>query len=168
MNAYSKTILVMFLADALVFVAMAVDLASGLNKAKQRGEIRSSWGLKRTLSKLIMYEGAMIITHGIDALMQASHILKLLGLEALDAVPFFTCVVGVFLLVVEALSVYESADRKTQTELSRVATAAGEWVSKESLVEALAQVLAMREGEGKVKTRKGKKTHGVAAETDCL
>lgn len=140
-DAYSKTLLVMFLADAIVFVAMVVDLISGLNKAKQRGEIRSSWGLKRTLSKLIMYEGAMIITHGIDALMHASHVVELFHLDVLDSVPFFTCAVGVFLLIVEALSVYESADKKTQTELSRVAAAASSFVTKDVLADAIADAI---------------------------
>lgn len=142
MNEYSKTILVMFLADAIVFVAMAVDLVSGLNKAKQRGEIRSSWGLKRTLRKVITYEGGMIIMHGIDALMHASHIVQLFHLDVLDGVPFFTCMIGVFLLVVELLSVKESADQKTQTEMTRGVDVLGKLVNKDMLKDAISEAIA--------------------------
>lgn len=46
---------VVVLACFIVLCAMVIDLVSGLIKAKQRGEIRSSWGLKRSLNKFIMY-----------------------------------------------------------------------------------------------------------------
>ncbi len=52
---------VIVIACVLVLGAMCIDLVSGLYKAKQRGEIRSSWGLKRTLTKFITYEGSMLM-----------------------------------------------------------------------------------------------------------
>ena len=61
--------LIIVVACVIVFVAMIIDLASGLNKAKQRGEVRSSYGLSRSLSKFIMYEGGMLIAAGVDLLM---------------------------------------------------------------------------------------------------
>ena len=94
---------VVVLACLIVFMAMIVDLVSGLYKAKQRNEIRSSWGLKRTLSKFIMYEGGMVIAAGIDLLIFLSKLFVLFHLDVLQGVPIITCVVGIFLLIVEFL-----------------------------------------------------------------
>lgn len=128
---------VVVLACLIVFMAMIVDLVSGLYKAKQRNEIRSSWGLKRTLSKFIMYEGGMVIAAGIDLLIFLSKLFVLFHLDVLQGVPIITCVVGIFLLIVEFLSVREAADEKTKTEMSRVATAAASLVNKDDLVTAI-------------------------------
>lgn len=125
----------------IVLLAMAIDLVSGLHKAKQRGEMRSSWGLKRTLSKFIMYEGGMLIAAGVDILLQLSQMLKLFGLEQLLGIPFVTCLLGVFLLVVEFLSVREKADEKTRTEMSRVEAMAAKYLTKDELVEVLTEVM---------------------------
>ncbi|MCM1223966.1 MAG: phage holin family protein [Lachnospiraceae bacterium] len=132
---------VVVLACFIVLCAMIIDLISGLAKAKQRGEIRSSWGLKRSLNKFIMYEGGMLIAAGIDLLMHASHVYYLFKLEAIYGIPVITCLLGVFLLVVEFMSVREKADEKTRTELSRVADLAGKMVHKEELVDALTQAI---------------------------
>lgn len=132
---------VIVIACLIVLAAMGIDLCSGLYKAKQRGEIRSSWGLKRTLNKFIMYEGGMLIAAGVDALLQLSHLIKLFGLQHLEGIPFVTCLLGVFLLVVEFLSVREKADEKTRTEMSRVEALAAKFITKDELVEVLTEVL---------------------------
>lgn len=112
---------VVVVACVVVLLAMMLDLASGLYKAKLRGEIRSSWGLKRTLSKFIAYEGGMLIAAGVDLLMHLSKLVDLFGLDAIHGVPVITCLVGVFLLVVEFVSIREKADKKTKKELSDAA-----------------------------------------------
>ena len=58
-------------------------------------------------------------------------------LDVLQGVPIITCVVGIFLLIVEFLSVREAADEKPKTEMSRVATAAATLVNKDDLVTAI-------------------------------
>lgn len=132
---------IVVLACFIVLCAMVIDLISGLIKAKQRGEIRSSWGLKRSLNKFIMYEGGMLIAAGIDLLMHTSHLYQLFALEAIYGIPVLTCLLGVFLLVVEFLSVREKADEKTRTEMSRVAELAGKMVHKEELIDALTKAI---------------------------
>ena len=132
---------VVVMACFIVLCAMVIDLISGLAKAKQRGEIRSSWGLKRSLNKFIMYEGGMLIAAGIDVLMHASHIYQLVRLEAIYGIPIITCLLGVFLLVVEFFSVREKADEKTCTEMSRVAELAEKMVHKDELVDALTKAI---------------------------
>lgn len=112
---------IVVVACIVVLLAMALDLASGLYKAKIRGEIRSSWGLKRTLTKFITYEGGMLIAAGVDLLMHLSKIPELFGLHTIEGVPVVTCLVGVFLLVVEFISIREKADKKTKKEMADAA-----------------------------------------------
>lgn len=121
---------IVVLACVIVLGAMCIDLVSGLYKAKQRNEIRSSWGLKRTLNKFILYEGGMMIAAGVDCLIHLSHLLRLFNLESIHGIPVITCLVGVFLLIVEFISVREAADAKTKTELSRAGDALGAVAAK--------------------------------------
>lgn len=110
----------------IVLLAMMIDLISGINKAKQRGEVRSSWGLKRTLSKFIMYEGGMLIAFGVDLFIYFSRIFELFRLSVINGVPVITCLVGIYLLVVEFMSIREKADKKTKKDFSE----AGELITK--------------------------------------
>lgn len=132
---------VMVVAMVIVMLAMVVDLVSGINKAKANGQMRTSWGLKRTLSKFIMYEGSMLIAGGVDVLMHSSHLYELFRLESLSGVPFITCLVGAFLCVVEFLSVRESADVKTQKELSNTAKMLGQLLNKDELAMAIKEAI---------------------------
>lgn len=112
---------IVVIACVLVLMAMMIDLASGLYKAKLRGEIRSSWGLKRTLTKFITYEGGMLIAAGVDILVHVSRLTQLFGLDIIVGVPVITCLIGIFLLVVEFVSIREKADKKTKKEMSDAA-----------------------------------------------
>ena len=101
---------IVVLSMVIVFLAMIIDLVSGLIKAKQRNEVRSSYGLKRTLNKFIMYEGGMLIAAGVDVLIHLSHLLELFRLDVILGIPIITILLGVYLLVVEGISVREKAD----------------------------------------------------------
>ena len=70
-----RMISVGMLCSIFVMVAMIVDLVSGLIKAKQRGEIRTSYGLRRTVNKFIVYEGGVLIAIMIDVMIHFSHLL---------------------------------------------------------------------------------------------
>lgn len=133
-------LVIVVVACLLVLVAMGIDLVSGVNKARMRGEVRSSYGLKRTVSKFIMYEGGMVIAAGIDLLIHYCKLFHLLHIDILYGVPLITCLLGIFLLIVEGISVREKADEKTRLELSKaeqVAQLATKMVNKDELVEAL-------------------------------
>lgn len=130
---------VVAVACVVVLFAMMIDLASGLYKAKLRGEIRSSWGLKRTLTKFITYEGGMLIAAGVDLLMHMSRLVDLFGLDAIHGVPVVTCLVGIFLLVVEFISIREKADKKTKKELSDAVDVVTKLLSNENIKEILAK-----------------------------
>lgn len=132
----------------VVFLAMIIDLGSGLMKAKQRHEIRSSWGLKRTLNKFIMYEGGMLIAAGVDLLIHFSHLLQLFHLDLIYGIPVITCLLGIFLLLVEFLSVREKADEKTKTEIARAADTASKLISADDLAEAIAKAIELNKNSG--------------------
>ena len=114
----------------VVLFAMIVDLASGLYKAHIRGDARRSEALKRSVYKFLTYEGAMVVAACIDVLMHFAHFFTLIGLDALDNVAVVTIIVGVFLCVVELLSIRENADKKTHAQMSKVEKAAAEISSK--------------------------------------
>lgn len=129
------------LAAFIVFVAMMVDLASGLYKAKIRGEVHSSWGLKRSVQKFILYEGAILIAAGIDILFLTSHFMQFIGCEALTGIAIFTSLVAVLLCVVEIWSLREKADEKTRKDISRVSDMIGTIIDKRQFSEALTKAI---------------------------
>lgn len=141
LSGSANMIIIIVMACMIVLFAMIIDLISGINKAKQRGEVRSSYGLSRTLSKFIMYEGGMLIAAGVDLLIHFSKLYLLLHLDVIYGLPVVTCLVGIFLLIVEFLSVREKADDKTRTEISRAEQIAMKVFNKEELVQALTQAI---------------------------
>lgn len=138
---FNNLISIAMLACLIVLVAMIVDLISGLSKAKQRGEYTSSNALKRTLNKFVMYEGGMVIAICIDVLLHFSHLHQLFRLDAIYGVPVVTQLVGIFLCIVEYLSVREKADKKTRTEFARVEERVSELAKKYITKDELLQVL---------------------------
>ena len=132
----------------IVLMAMVIDLLSGINKARQNGKMRTSWGLKRTVSKFIMYEGSLLIAAGVDILMHASHLYDLLHLDAIRGVPFVTCLVGAFLCVDEFMSVHESADVKTKKEWADTARLIGQVVERDALVDVIKDAIKASKSQG--------------------
>lgn len=130
------------LAAFIVFVAMGVDLASGLYKAKIRGEVHSSWGLKRSVQKFILYEGAILIAGGIDILFLTSQVTKLIGCEALTGIAIFTCVIAILLCIVEIWSLREKADEKTRKDINRAGELIGSIVERKQMAEAIGKAIA--------------------------
>lgn len=126
---------IVVVAMVIVLIAMMLDLASGLNKARQRGELRSSEALKRTLNKFIAYEGGMLIAAGVDMLIHMSKLVQLFGLDTIYGVPVITCLVGVFLMVVEFISIREKADQKTKKQMHDAAKLLNDMLQNENLRE---------------------------------
>ncbi len=125
----------------VVLVAMMIDLASGWQKAKQRDEAHNSYALSRTLNKFLLYEGGVIIALGIDLLLHLAHFWSLLGIDLLASVPVVAILIGIYLCVVEWLSLREKADEKQRKHFAQVDSAAVKLLSKDELVEALAQAI---------------------------
>lgn len=121
----------------LVLLAMIIDLGAGLYKAKQRGELRTSEALRRTLSKFISYEGGLAIAVMVDVLISFAKFFELLGLLKMSSVPVVTILVGIFLLIVEFMSVREKADQKTKKQQKEAAELIGKILTKEDIAAVL-------------------------------
>lgn len=143
---FSRTVAIVVIAMLIVLVAMVVDLASGINKAKQRGEYRTSGGLKRTVSKFIMYEGGMLIAAGVDVLIHLSRLIDLFGLTAIKGIPVITCLVGVFLCVIEWISVREKADDKTRKKFTDTEVLVLSALKNEDVKNALMSIINKKNG----------------------
>lgn len=98
----------------LVLVAMIIDLMAGLYKAKMSGELRTSIGLRRSVSKFVSYEGGLMIATIADLFIHFSKFYQLFHINILVGVPVVAILVGLFLLIVEFMSVREKADKKTR------------------------------------------------------
>lgn len=125
----------------IVLVAMMIDLASGWQKAKQRDEAHNSYALSRTLNKFLLYEGGILIAMCIDILLHLCHFWTLIGISLLTSVPVVAILLGIYLCVVEFLSLREKADEKQRKHFAQVESAAIKLLSKDELVEALAQAI---------------------------
>lgn len=125
----------------LVLAAMIIDLASGLYKAKQRGDARKSEALRRTLSKFISYQGGLLIAVMVDLLIDLLHFWQLLGIELLRTVPVVTILVGIFLLIVEFMSVREKADEKTRHKQAEAAQLLASLLTKEDAAALLRAII---------------------------
>ena len=130
MNEVLTTARNMFLTDSIiaviVFLAMMVDLAAGLYKAKIRGDARRSEALKRTGYKFLIYEGGILIASMVDLMIHMGKLYLLLGWEAAWGVPFVTILMGIFWCMVEFLSVREKADEKIHSDISKAERLAGQ------------------------------------------
>lgn len=136
-----RMISVGMLCSIFVMVAMIVDLVSGLIKAKQRGEIRTSYGLRRTVNKFIVYEGGVLIAIMIDVMIHFSHLLYLFRLDSIVGFPVITCIMGVFLCFIEYLSIREKASDKTKRLMTNGARLAMTMLDKEKLSEIVAEAI---------------------------
>lgn len=125
----------------IVFIAMMIDLASGLQKAKLRHEKRNSYALSRTLNKFLLYEGGVLIALCIDMLLHLCHFWTLIGISLLTSVPVVAILIGIYLCIVEYFSLREKADEKQRKHFAQAETAAIKVLSKEELVEAFAQAI---------------------------
>lgn len=120
-----------------VFIAIIVDLISGIRKAKKsKQEIRSK-PLSRTVMKFVVYESAMIITTMIDYMLHFSHLFVLMKLHPIVGVPVITCLAGVCLCIIEFFSIFERADEKTRRRSEAIVQAVIETLGTDSLAEIL-------------------------------
>lgn len=139
--------------SAIVLLAMTIDLCSGLYKARLRGEIHSSWGLKRSVSKFILYEGAILIAGCIDALFAMGKVASTFGLATLDKVAIFGIIVGVILCVVEIWSLREKADEKTRKDVDRATQILSHCIDKNAFIKILTEAFEQSLIQAKAKEK---------------
>lgn len=101
-----------------VLLSVLADLISGVRKARQRGESRTSAALRRTIDKLVRYYNALFAMTVIDA-MQIAAVVYLRFVESvtlLPVIPLFTLIGAVGEALIELKSIYEKAEQKEQKE----------------------------------------------------
>ena len=140
-NGIYEMLIIVIFEFFIVLFAMSWDFASGYYKAKIRGEDRNSYGLRRTVSKFILYAGSVCIASGIDSISFVCHFWDFVRLSPLMKIPVVTSIVAVFILVTEVRSIWEKADAKQRRQAAKSIDLLSSIVSKESLKEAFTQAL---------------------------
>lgn len=137
---YEMLIIVIF-EFFVVLIAMSWDFCSGYYKARLRGEDRNSYGLRRTVSKFILYAGSICIASGIDSISFVCRFWEFIHFSPLMKIPVVTSIVAVFILVTEVRSIWEKADAKQRRQAGKAAELIGSILNKESLKEAFTQAI---------------------------
>jgi hypothetical protein len=114
--------IILFVEYVLVLLAVFADLWSGVRKARQRGEARTSYGFKRTVDKLCRYLNLMIILTILD-------LMQIVGIWYIDhyygySMPVFPAVTLIGALCIGAIemkSIWEKADDKVRDDYHQLA-----------------------------------------------
>ena len=111
----------------LVFMVVGADLWSGVRKAKRRGEVRSSYGFKRTVDKLARYYNLLIALTVVDC-MQMGGVWYLDGYYGyhIPIFPVITLIGAIGLGCIEVKSIFEKAEDKVRSDYQQVLMLAGE------------------------------------------
>lgn len=99
---------------SIVLLAMIVDFYFGIKKARQIGEVRSSEGYKRSVSKFNQYFAMLLFAFFFDAIVPFSYFFEF----PLSAIPFVSLLATVALVFTEGKSVYEKADEKQRRKVN--------------------------------------------------
>lgn len=98
-----------FMYVVIVFL-VAMDLWSGVRKAKKRGEARMSFGYRRTIDKLAKYFNTIFVVAVVDLVFLISPIYE--GLTVIPAFPYITAIGVIFIGFIEFKSIQEKAEDK--------------------------------------------------------
>lgn len=80
-----------------VLVAILIDLISGIEKAKRKGLLRTSYGFRRTINKIKDYYSVLMLFTLADIIASIWF-----------TMPFFTAIGAIGIVLIEARSVYEN------------------------------------------------------------
>ncbi|MFV0419331.1 MAG: phage holin family protein [Dysgonomonas sp.] len=92
----------------LVAIAISLDLISGWRKAKIRNEARTSFGLRRTVTKFVLYYALMLFAFMFDCI----------GMFFFSD-PYVTLIGAAFLIFIEGKSILERAHDKEKRRINR-------------------------------------------------
>lgn len=154
-DGISELLIIVIFEFFVVLFAMGWDFASGYYKARLRGESRTSYGLRRTISKFILYAGSLGIASGIDSICYVCRFWDFIHLSPLTRVPVVSSIIAVFILVTEVRSIWEKADAKQRREAGKTAELIGKVISREAIREVVSEAwVQLREKE---KEREGER-----------
>lgn len=134
----------------LVFLMVIADLISGCKKAKQRGELKSSYGFRKTVDKLGRYYLPLFALTVIDFMqMMAIWYLSFYHGYKIPLFPIMTLLGAIGIGIIEVKSILEKAEDKVKFE--RVGTLAGDIIKSKddvnSIIGAIAKYLKEEKNE---------------------
>lgn len=102
-----------------VFIAVIADLVSGVCKSHSAGVRCTSWGLRRTVDKIVRYYLALFSLTLIDGMyVMAAIVLGETGFLSLPAFPFLSTLGSIGLALIEVKSILERSDEKGDLSLA--------------------------------------------------
>jgi hypothetical protein len=128
-----------------VAVAIGIDFVSGWRKAKLRGDEHTSYAASRTFTKILIYEGIVLIGICMDTMI---HFAWAQFMDSAYYAPLASVSFGMMLCLVEAWSVREKADRKQRKRMDDAAAVIASILDKETIMTLLQNRLRENEGEG--------------------
>ena len=117
---FSLSIIVMCVCYLLVFIAVVIDLWSGIRKAKKAGIARTSFGFRKTIEKITKYYNCLFAVTIMDCfLMLFVYIFQLKNcMVFIPVFPIITLFTGLYIAFVEARSVFEKLEDKEKARIS--------------------------------------------------
>jgi len=103
-SRFNALLTVLAVLYACVFVSVLIDLYFGIKRAKRLKINRTSFGYRRTITKLTSYFGLMLMLTIAD--IAASVVFKM---------PYFTVLGAIGIVIVEAKSVFENIKQEEQS-----------------------------------------------------
>jgi hypothetical protein len=101
---FNALLTVLAMLYACVFLSVVIDLFFGVRRAKRLKIVRTSFGYRRTITKLTSYFGLMLMLSIAD--IAASVIFKM---------PYFTVIGAIGIVAVEAKSVFENLKQEDKS-----------------------------------------------------
>lgn len=151
-DTLASQFLILAAAYTLVFLIVLLDLWSGIRKARRRGEFRSSYGLRKTVSKVAGYFNMMMALTLIDVMLITAvvHLAPQISFR-IPVIPVLSLAGAVFAGIIEFKSIYEKAGDKDKGKFQDAAKLAGRLASDRNVrnvLNELAGYLSSQKNDG--------------------
>ena len=132
----------------VILLAIIADLITGVNKAKREGKLRTSYGFRKTLSKMSQYFGAAFWATFIDVL----QMYLILGFNnetnhRIFMFPFVTLILTFYVCVIEYKSIRENRETKTNARIEEVTNDLKALLKSKDNIETLEKIVAILRGD---------------------
>ena len=101
---FKALLIVLVVLYACVFASVLIDLFFGIKRAKRLNIVRTSFGYRRTITKLTSYFGLMLMLSIAD-----------IAASVLFKMPYFTVIGAIGIVIVEAKSVFENLKQEEKS-----------------------------------------------------
>jgi hypothetical protein len=148
LNGLKLMTLMVGVAAIAVVIAIMLDLASGLRKAKLMGEARSSYAYERTTTKLMRNGSVVLIMAMIDLMLFFGHLWEIIGLDLLANVPVVTFIASAWMCFVQAESIREKAEDKAERKSAATLKQLADVLTTEQIQALLNKIQSKSESDG--------------------